>query len=105
MLIIALFAIGASMWRRSAIFATLAERHRWQQMEYDFNAREITSQNFEVLPPRKIEPYQEAEERFLMRRAEFHGRLRMKYIRAAWRPWLPVGPDPAEPTHGPAPEP
>jgi hypothetical protein len=31
------------------------------------------------------------------RRAEFYGRLREKYERAAEHPWLPVWPDPPEP--------
>jgi hypothetical protein len=34
---------------------------------------------------------------YLARRADFHGRLREKYKRAASRPWLTVEPDPTPP--------
>ena len=103
MVIVALCAFGAAMWRRSAMFAAEAERYRWQQLEDELNAQAATSKNFEVLPPRKVTPDQEAEESDFLRWAEFDQRMQRKYRRAARWPWLPAGPDPVRP--GPEPPP
>ncbi len=84
---------GVRMLWLSQKYQRLARDH--EIAEYDDKGSEVRLRNLAALQGPNNN-YERVAAR-IQRRAEYHGRMRAKYMRAAYRPFLPVAPDPPEP--------
>jgi hypothetical protein len=86
MVLVAIVAFGLVTFRRVAYLRERAEYHAWNEsgsMAYTDDARGPAGDT------------QRVERGELL--AAYHARMRQKYERAIFFPWLPIEPDPPEP--------
>jgi hypothetical protein len=86
-----LLAGGVTLHRRSVRFRTLAERHGSEaHVTQIWNGKGLVAGEGRILSLNGV---------LINRRlADWHLELRDKYRRASRHPWLPVAPDPPEPS-------
>ena len=81
-----LFGMAAGLWRRHVSFKRLADKYAKKVDDEAWKSSIIEHLRF------RSEPERRAEDEYL-RLAEYYDELKMKYERAAARPWLPVESD------------